>query len=92
MNVRVLSIIAVLFCCAFPTDIYSEPTHSASQEFQTNASFNLAVQKSKVLKLGKKQAGDQERVCHLYKRILCGQDERLEGSVFHPADHGGSSR
>ena len=64
---RVLSIIVVLFCCAFPTDIYSEPTQPVSAmglmrcvrgvcdetEFQTKALFNLAVQKSKVLKLGK---------------------------------------
>jgi len=64
---RVLSSIVVLFCCAFPTDIYSEPTQPVSAmglmrcvqgvcdetAFQTRALFNLAVQKSKVLKLGK---------------------------------------
>ena len=67
MNLRVLSIIVVLFCCAFPTDIYSEPTQPVpamglmrcvqgvcdETEFQTKALFDLAVQKSKVLKLGK---------------------------------------
>jgi hypothetical protein len=67
MNLRVLSILVVLFCCAFPTDIYSEPTQPVSAmglmrcvqgvcdetEFQTKALFNLDVQKSKVLKLGK---------------------------------------
>ena len=64
---RVLSSIVVLFCCAFPTDIYSEPTQPVSAmglmrcvqgvcdetAFQTRALFNLAVQKSRVLKLGK---------------------------------------
>ena len=64
---RVVSVIVVLFCCAFPTDIYSEPTQPVSAmglmrcaqgvcdetEFQTKALFNLAVQKSQVLKLGK---------------------------------------
>ena len=64
---RVVSVIVVLFCFAFPTDIYSEPTQPVSAmglmrcvqgvcdetEFQTKALFNLAVQKSQVLKLGK---------------------------------------
>ena len=64
---RVVSVIVVLFCCAFPTDIYSEPTQPVSAmglmrcvqgvcdetEFQTKALFNLAVQKSQLLKLGK---------------------------------------
>ena len=67
MNLRVLSIIVVVFFCAFPTDIYSEPTQPVlamglmrcvqgvcdETEFQTKALFDLAVQKSKVLKLGK---------------------------------------
>src|SRR5437870_8047788 len=53
MNMRVFGIIVLLFCCAFSTDIYSEPSQSTSQELQTRALFNLAVQKSQVLKLGK---------------------------------------
>ena len=67
MNMRALGILAILCCCALPTDIYSEPTQPVSAmglmrcvqgvcdetEFQTKALFNLAVQKSKVLKLGK---------------------------------------
>src|SRR5215470_11937344 len=64
---RALGIIAILCCCALPTDIHSEPTEPVSAtglmrcvgnvcdetKFQTKALFNLAVQKSKVLKLGK---------------------------------------
>src|SRR5262245_45930066 len=64
---RALGIIAILCCCALPTDIHSEPTEPVSAmglmrcvgnvcdetEFQTKAFFNLAVQKSNVLKLGK---------------------------------------
>ena len=64
---RAFGIIAILCCCALPTDIHSEPTQPVSAmglmrcvqgvcdetEFQTKAFFNLAVQKSKVLKLGK---------------------------------------
>jgi hypothetical protein len=67
MNMRALGILAILCCCALPTDIQSEPTQPLSAmglmrcvqgvcdetEFQTKAFFNLAVQKSKVLKLGK---------------------------------------
>ena len=54
MNLHVLSIIVVVFCCAFPTDIYSEPTQPVlamglmrcvqgvcdETEFQTKALFN----------------------------------------------------
>lgn len=53
MKMRHLRIVAVLFCCAFPANIYSEPTQSTAQQLQTSASFTLTVQKSKVLKLGK---------------------------------------
>ena len=67
MNMRALGILAILCCCALPTDIQSEPTQPLSAmglmrcvqgvcdetEFQTKALFNLAVQKSQVLKLGK---------------------------------------
>src|SRR5262245_33193337 len=67
MNMRALGILAILCCCALPTDVYSEPAQPVSPmglmrcvqgvcdetEFQTKALFNLAVQKSKVLKPGK---------------------------------------
>jgi hypothetical protein len=53
MNTGVFGIIVLLFCYAFATDIYPEPSQFTSQEFQTRALFNLAVQKSQVLKLGK---------------------------------------
>ena len=106
MNLRVLSIIVVLFCCAFPTDIYSEPTQPVSAmglmrcvqgvcdetEFQTKALFNLDVQKSKVLKLGKSRLETKSAFVTYTNEFFEGRDERLEGSVFHPADHGGSSR
>src|SRR5262245_19633545 len=66
MNMHPLGIIAILCCCTLPTDVYSEPTQPVSAmglmrcvqgvcdetEFQTKALFNLAVQKSTVLKLG----------------------------------------
>src|SRR5215475_437739 len=65
---RAVGILAILCCCAaLPTGINSEPTQPVSAmglmrcvqgvcdetEFQTKAFFNLVVQKSKVLKLGK---------------------------------------
>jgi hypothetical protein len=67
MNMRAVGIVAILCCCALPTYIHSEPTQPVSAmglmrcvqgvcdetEFQTKAFFNLVVQKSKVLKLGK---------------------------------------
>ena len=60
-------------------------------EFQTKGLFNLAVQKSKVLKLGKSSLETKSAFATYTNEFFEG-DERLEGSVFHPADHGGSSR
>ena len=103
---RVLSIIVVLFCCAFPTDIYSEPTQPVpamglmrcvqgvcdETEFQTKALFNLAVQKSKVLNLGKSSLETKSAFVTYTNEFFEGVTKALKGSVFHPANHGGSSR
>ena len=53
MTSSTAAMIMVLLLCAFSTDIYAEPTRHSSQDFQTRASFDLAVQKSMVLRLGK---------------------------------------
>ena len=82
--------IAVLFLCAFPTDIDAESTLHGPQDFQTKASFDLAVQKSMVLKLGKSRVETKSAFVTYNERILCGQDERIEGSILHSADRSGS--
>jgi len=78
---RVLGIIGVLFCCAFPTDIYSEPTLS-TQEFQTKALFNLTVQKSKVLKLGQSRLETKSAFVSYTNEFFAGKTNALKVQFF----------
>jgi hypothetical protein len=96
MNLRSLSIIVVLFCCAFPIDIYSEPTQPVSAmglmrcvqgvcyetEFQTKALFNLAVQKSKVLKLGKSRLETESAFVTYTNEFFGGTTNALKVQFF----------
>jgi hypothetical protein len=93
---RGLSIIVVLFCCAFPIDIYSEPTQPVSAmglmrcvqgvcyetEFQTKALFNLAVQKSKVLKLGKSRLETESAFVTYTNEFFGGTTNALKVQFF----------
>ena len=96
MNLRSLSIIVVLFCCAFPIDIYSEPTGPLSTmglmrcvqgvcyetEFQTKALFNLDVQKSKVLKLGKSRLETESAFVTYTNEFFGGATNALKVQFF----------
>ena len=96
MNLRGLSIIVVLFCCAFPIDIYSEPTQPVSAmglmrcvqgvcyetEFQTKALFNLDVQKSKVLKLGKSRLETESAFITYTNEFFGGATNALKVQFF----------
>ncbi len=82
MNTRVLGIIAVLFCYAFATDVYSEPNQSSSQEFQTKALFNLTVQKSKVLKLGKSRLETKSAFVTYTNEFFAGRTNALKVQFF----------
>ena len=96
MNLRGLSIIVVLFCCAFPIDIYSEPTGPLSTmglmrcvqgvcyetEFQTKALFNLDVQKSKVLKLGKSRLETESAFVTYTNEFFGGATNALKVQFF----------
>jgi hypothetical protein len=79
---RVLGIIVIPSCLAFPVDIHSEPSQSTSQEFQTRASFNLAVQKSKVLKLGKSQLEAKSAFVTYTNEFFAGKTKALKVQFF----------
>jgi hypothetical protein len=82
MNMRVVGIIAILFCCAFPRAIYSEPARFASQEFQTRALFYLAVQKSKVLSLGKSRLETKSAFVTYTNEFFAGKTNALKVQFF----------
>ena len=69
-------------CCAFAANSYSEPTLSASQQFQTSASFSLAVQKSKVLKLGKSRLATKSTFVTYTKEFFGGKTNALKIQFF----------
>src|SRR5881296_2129851 len=82
MNMRILGIIAILSCCAFATEIYSEPTLSTSQAFQTRALFNLVVQKSKVLSLGKSRLETKSAFVTYTNEFFAGKTNALKVQFF----------
>ncbi|HEX9143132.1 MAG TPA: hypothetical protein VGA09_02595 [Candidatus Binatia bacterium] len=79
---RVLGIIVILSCLALPADIHSEPSQSTSREFQTRASFDLAVQKSKVLKLGKSQLETKSAFVTYTNEFFAGKTNALKVQFF----------
>jgi hypothetical protein len=82
MNIRVLGILAVLFCCAFSTDSDSQPTLSTSQQFQTRALFHLDVQKSKVLNLGKSRLETKSAFVTYTNEFFAGKTNALKIQFF----------
>jgi len=74
--------IVVLFLCAFPTDIHAEPTLHGSQDFQTKASFDLAVQKSMVLKLGKSRLETKSAFVTYTNEFFAGKTNALKVQFF----------
>jgi hypothetical protein len=81
MRVRI-GMIAVLFLCAFPRDIHAEPTLHDSQDFQTKASFDLAVQKSMVLKLGKSRLETKSAFVTYTNEFFAGKTNALKVQFF----------
>lgn len=79
---RVLRIIAVLFCCVFLTSIYSEPSQFTSEEFQTKALFNLTVQKSPALKVGKSQLETKSAFVTYTNEFFAGKTNALKVQFF----------
>ena len=82
MNMRVLGIIAVLVCCAFATDVYSESTRFTPKEFQTRALFYLAVQQSKVLNLGKSKLETKSAFVTYTNEFFAGKTNALKIQFF----------
>jgi hypothetical protein len=79
---RVLGITVVLFCCAFPTAIYSESARFTSKEFQTRALFYLAVQQSKVLNLGKSKLETKSAFVTYTNEFFAGKTNALKIQFF----------
>jgi hypothetical protein len=79
---RVLSIPVVFFCCVFLTSIDSAPGQSTSQEFQTRALFNLIVQKSAVLKVGKSQLQTKSAFVTYTNEFFGGKTNALKVQFF----------
>ena len=82
LSMRVpIGMIAVLFLCAFPTDIHAEPLLH-SQDFQTKASFDLTVQKSMVLKLGKSRLETKSAFVTYTNEFFAGKTNALKVQFF----------
>src|SRR5215510_11527361 len=94
---RAVGILAILCCCAaLPTGINSEPTQPVSamglmrcvqgvcdeSEFQTKAFFNLAVQKSKVLKLGQSRLEIKSAFATYTNEFFAGVTSALKVQFF----------
>ena len=79
---RVRSIVGVFFCCVFLTDICSEASQFTAQEFQTNALFNLTVQKSAVLKVGKSQVATKSAFVTYTNEFFAGKRNALKVQFF----------
>jgi len=79
---HVLGIVVVLFCCAFPTSLYSAPVPSTAQQFQTSASFSLGVQKSKTLKVGKSRLATKSAFVTYTNEFFGGKTNALKIQFF----------
>ena len=79
---RVFGIIVILLCCALPTNVYSASGQSTAQDFQTSASFSLAVQKSKALKLGKSSLATKSAFVTYTNEFFAGKTNALKVQFF----------
>ena len=84
MRVRI-GLILVLFLCASLVDIHAEPTLHPSRDFQTRASFELAVQKSKVLQLGKTRLETKSAFVTYTNEFFGGKTNALKVQFFTQA-------
>jgi len=78
---RVGSIIVVVFCFGIANDIYSQSTMSSLQ-FQTKALFDLTVQKSDVLKLGKSRLETKSEFATYTNEFFAGKTNALKIEFF----------
>src|SRR5438105_2347173 len=86
MSMRVrIGLILVLFLCASLVDIHAEPTLHPSRDFQTRASFELAVQKSKVLQLGKTRLETKSAFVTYTNEFFGGKTNALKVQFFTQA-------
>jgi hypothetical protein len=79
---RVLGILVIVFCSAFATPIYSEPTPSSVQQFQTRALFQLDVRQSTVLKLGKSSLETKSAFVTYTNEFFAGKTNALKVQFF----------
>ncbi len=73
--------IAILLLAAFPTDIPAESTLTA-QDFQTNASFDLVVQRSPVLRVGASRLDAKSAFVTYTNEFLGGRTNALKIQFF----------
>ena len=69
-------------CSVFAANRYSETTLSTPQQFQTSASFSLAVQKSKVLKLGNSRLATKSAFATYTNEFFAGKTTALKVQFF----------
>lgn len=79
---RVFGVIVILCCCALPTNVYSASALSTAQQFQTSASFSLAVQKSQVLKIGKRSLAAKSAFVTYTNEFFGGKTNALKIQFF----------
>ena len=77
-----LGVVMVLLCCTFSTNLYSQPAQSTAKQFQTNASFSLAVQKSQVLRLGKSSLATKSAFVIYTNEFFGGKTNALKVQFF----------
>ena len=81
-DMRVGSIIVVVFCFGIAKDIYSQSTMSSLQQFQTKALFDLTVQKSDILKLGKSRLETKSAFATYTNEFFAGKTNALKIEFF----------
>jgi hypothetical protein len=73
---------AAFLCCARSAGAYAEAISSGNQEFQTQAVFNLAVQKSPVLKLGNSRLATKSAFVTYTNEFFAGKTNALKIEFF----------
>jgi len=79
---RVGSIIVVVFCFGIANDIHSQSTMFYLQQFQTKALFDLTVQKSDILKLGKSRLETKSAFATYTNEFFAGKTNALKIEFF----------
>ena len=81
-NIHVLAFAVVFLCSVFPTHVHSEPNRPPTQDFQTKGLFNLTVQKSPVLKLGKSTLETRSAFATYTNEFFAGKTNALKIQFF----------